>query len=844
MYLKVKFKNSIISMFSTAILIMLAYIVFNYAPFGNKSFAVMDAQIQYLDFFSFLKNVFKGKDSILYSFNATLGGPTIGIFGYYLASPINLLLKFVNDENVFLNIATLIKLSIASFTFSYFLEVKFGKKLKTVFNVILAVSYSLMQYSLAQASNIMWLDGIYMLPLICIGVDKVIKNKNIHFLSIAVGLSIIFNWYTGGINCVFSAFYFIFELIMYKLENKCKISEIFKRFFTYAIAMVIGVMISSILFIPVVFSLMGGKGGSFDFALIKNEFYGNIISTMVSYHMGSVSTSQSLSIYCGAFPVIGILLIITANNMSIKKKTICTLMLLIMIFTCYYTPFFILFSLFKNSTSYYFRYSYVIIFTMIYISAFGYINFEKTQKNRMYYCVIMFSIILVVLQFIVKSTDIKYVYATIFFLLVDTYIVFRENKLDSRNFYSMLIICLCFVELLLNMKIMFRSGSSEILYKNYSESQQKQIDKLKEYDNSNYRINQTLFRNYENENELPAYYNDALAYNYMSISGYTSSPDNNALELLSNMGYRTEGECITIVNTSILPVDSLLGVKYILSNYEINGLEKIKDLGEYNGKSVYYNKYALNISFATNELNQVNYEGNSFEYINNLYSSILGEKIEIYEKVTYRKDDSSNINGKNYRKYIIKNENNENRYPIYAYFPWINQFDGKIYVNDKYVTQYAKWLSPQIVYIPTDEKQDVKIEIKSENEIEIGEEQIYFVNLEKLKYATEKINKNKVEQMKLEKNKIIINYNNINNMKDLLITVPYAKGCALKINGQEYEIGEYNKIMDIKLLNGENNIELIYKTPGLKLGISISCIGMVIIIMEMVYVRKRGKKIE
>ena len=61
-------------------------------PFGTKgSMAIMDAQIQYLDFFAYFKDVLNGTQKIGYSFNRTLGGGNIAVFSYYLASPFNLL---------------------------------------------------------------------------------------------------------------------------------------------------------------------------------------------------------------------------------------------------------------------------------------------------------------------------------------------------------------------------------------------------------------------------------------------------------------------------------------------------------------------------------------------------------------------------------------------------------------------------------------------------------------------------------------------------------------------------------------------------------------------------------
>ena len=48
--------------------------LFHYAPFGTSSLASMDADIQYLDFFAYLKDCAAGKNSIFYSMSTLLSG--------------------------------------------------------------------------------------------------------------------------------------------------------------------------------------------------------------------------------------------------------------------------------------------------------------------------------------------------------------------------------------------------------------------------------------------------------------------------------------------------------------------------------------------------------------------------------------------------------------------------------------------------------------------------------------------------------------------------------------------------------------------------------------------------
>ena len=93
-----------------------------FAPFGTRTLAIMDADIQYMDFFSYYKDVLEGKNSIGYTFGKTLGGSNIAVFSYYLSSPFNFLLVFFKNSqlHIFFNLLVILKITLASITFAYF----------------------------------------------------------------------------------------------------------------------------------------------------------------------------------------------------------------------------------------------------------------------------------------------------------------------------------------------------------------------------------------------------------------------------------------------------------------------------------------------------------------------------------------------------------------------------------------------------------------------------------------------------------------------------------------------------------------------------------------------------
>lgn len=178
----------------TLIMIFGIFFLKHMAPFGNVSLAHEDARIQYLDFFAYLKDVLSGKNSISYSFSKGLGGTTIGVFTYYLTSPFNLLVLFFEKAQLvsFLDITIALKLAFAAITCAVFLTKRFERTDRTLFQkisiVFLSISYALGQYSIAQCSNIMWLDGVYMLPLIMLGIYKLVRTKKTVFLLYSIGI--------------------------------------------------------------------------------------------------------------------------------------------------------------------------------------------------------------------------------------------------------------------------------------------------------------------------------------------------------------------------------------------------------------------------------------------------------------------------------------------------------------------------------------------------------------------------------------------------------------------------------------------------------------------------------
>ena len=146
-------------------------------PFGEECFLRTDMYHQYAPFFSEFQYKLKQGGSLLYSWDIGMGVNFSALYAYYLASPVNWLIilcpkKFIIE---FMTILIMVKTGLCGVTFTWYLDHHFEKKhfVAGVFGIF----YALSGYMAAYSWNIMWLDCIFLLPLILYGLEQLVQEK-------------------------------------------------------------------------------------------------------------------------------------------------------------------------------------------------------------------------------------------------------------------------------------------------------------------------------------------------------------------------------------------------------------------------------------------------------------------------------------------------------------------------------------------------------------------------------------------------------------------------------------------------------------------------------------------
>ncbi|MDD6401012.1 MAG: YfhO family protein [Lachnospiraceae bacterium] len=815
--------NSFIAFLISIFLGLISFKLSNIVPFGNRALTCADANIQYLDFFEYLRNILCGKEKIGYTLNNGMGGDTLALFSYYLASPLNLLVIFFKQQDLklFFSILVLLKLALSALTANIYLNVKFENKIDNIIQLILSISYAFMQYNIAQSSNIMWLDGVILLPLIMLGIDQLLKKQKIQLLAITVGCSILFNWYTGGINCLFAIIYFFCELL---ISNEYK--NLQKKLFAivgFGVSMFLGLMISAVLFLPSALALLGGKGSKFDTNYLKNIFDGNILSLVENNVIGGISNKADISIFCGSLILLGVFLYFTNKKINATNRIIVGLFGVLILSLAYWRPADFLFSLLKLVTSYWCRYSYIMVAFLLFIAGMGYARVKNA--NKVIGFSLIWSFILLLFQYTNNKYDLKTVYDTCTILVLTSICIFLYmNNKQKIIFLSLSLLILSCIELGYNSKLLLNEYSLDDVdsYKEYVVNQQELISSIEK---SNYRIKQTSAR-YGAFN-----LNEALSYNYWSTQSYTSCPDNNQLSLLDNLGYRLTGHCTNIDKTSIIPADSFLNVKYILSKHKIKGLKRVSE-DTFDGKGIYENPYFLPMSYLYTSSGVYNWtDKNPFEYQNCLYSELVGKDIAIFKKAEFEKNELDDKT----REYIINIPNGN--FSLYGNLPWKKTTKETITFENGEKLVYSSWGTPSVFYIPFS-TETTKVLIHADNNLSISEEQFYYVDLDLLKSVTDEIKAHEAKDFIIDNN-IIKCTTTAKNGESLIISVPYTKGWSVQLNNECIEPNMFGGcFISIPLTEGNNDIIMKYKTPGLNLGICVSIIG-VFALLACLYIQKR-----
>lgn len=217
-----------------ALIMLTGYIFLGIYPFGDKSILISDMSQQYVEFYGKFHDIFKSGNfiEIIYSWDAGMGDSFLTLMMYYLMSPLGYIALLFPKEYLpeSLLFITLIKIGFCGLSFNYLLLFLFKNK-NIIYTLMFSTLYALIGYNIAYSFHIMWLDGIYLLPLVIVGVEKIMSEKKWLVFCLSIFLCFVTNFYISYMIGIYSFLYFIIQILLnYRIREYRPILQRFRLF--------------------------------------------------------------------------------------------------------------------------------------------------------------------------------------------------------------------------------------------------------------------------------------------------------------------------------------------------------------------------------------------------------------------------------------------------------------------------------------------------------------------------------------------------------------------------------------------------------------------------------------
>jgi len=555
-----KYKKTIIltvSFFVPAILLLLVYKYSNIYPFGKYSLLIMDLDAQYIDFMIYLKHAITDGSSLIYSWTKAGGSPLLDLFFYYTASPLNLILLLFEDSKMYnaVLVLNLIKIGMCGVSFSIFLYYKNRKwSLNYAF---LACLYSLCTYNVAYSMCLMWLDALILLPIILIGVEKILKENKCVFFICSYTLMFFSNFYTCYMITIFVAIYFIYMCII--TDEK----KFIKKGLLLCFAGIVSVLLLSWQLLPSIENMAAGKllKGVTDSKSFFTVSADTFIKMIFPAQCHKITNQGGPNVFSSVIVTIFVALYMVNPKIKVKEKIASCAVIVFFLLSFYINALDVFWHMFQAPTWFPCRYAFLFVFFVLYLSSrsilyLKHINVKKVILTSV--CVLLFYILI----FVVAKDKISNINgAIVSFVLIIFYglLLTLERTNKRRVFFALIAIIMSF-EVVYNSLYTVERLHKLFKYKQTSEFEEfissvsGDVDEIQKYDDSFYRIEKDFSRSN----------NDSMTLGYNGIAHYSSSYNQSYNKIIRSLGILQTS--ISLEYKGATPVtNSLLGVKYFFS---------------------------------------------------------------------------------------------------------------------------------------------------------------------------------------------------------------------------------------------------------------------------------------
>lgn len=824
-----------------AVILCIVMFIQDIFPFGDRTVFLWDLEIQYWKYYAWLHDMLHGEVSMFYSFSKPLGGNMYATAAsHVLFCPFNWLVYFFDTSQIaeFFSVITILKLAACGLTFYIFGSKRFQIENKGLL-LLFSTAYALMEYNVSLCSNIHFIDAIYTLPLVALGIYYLVNEGKKRLLFLSVFYAIMVNWYIGYMLCLFSVFYCLFELFL-RVHFKKNVKQYLRIFFCYCITMLLSAGASAVALVPGVLASTEGKG-HFELNYLKPQFHCDPLYILRSFFItseGNVDYNHP-AIWVSSLVLLFVFMMYLDRRFDKRKKMACFFLSLFLFVSFSFVPLEIIWTILKKTYSFHFRYSFLFSFILV-VSACFYLE-ELEQKRYMLsrkVCLgaaggagLYFLIQNLVEPF--RGDRIIYYYVGLFFAFAVLLCLLLGERF-KHIVKTIIVLCISFLvlcEQVYNVKYTFsKYRLSNEGFKQYVSNTDKAITEIKNsHKGEPFRMEKTFSEMTARRSPIVPADSEGFAFSYNGISHYHSIYNSTVSDFLSYTGYcRMDAMATNYVDTNPL-MDALLGIRYILTDDAPSMYKKSYQENLPEGISLYENEKALSFGTLINSSAsnfQWSDDNNSFANQQKLMQQITGDQET--EKILARQNYSERQeNGKRIWDITVVSDG-----PVYCYWK-AGHGDTSVYVNGVFKQAYFSRFYKNVIYLGDYRVGDhitVSIDDAETCTTTHGFE-AYAVDVAVFNALMDELNENSLKEIVIKDNTI---KGKIEAEEDgiLWLSIPYDKGWSIRLNGKQVAYKQIlNCFIGIDINAGEYELTMQYTPPYLRGSLLISLISFAVFVL-------------
>lgn len=840
---------------------IVGYITFGMWPLGERSVLCLDLNAQYVFYYDYVHDVIGNGESLLYSWSRNLSGEFIGIIGYYLASPFSLIVWLFPREMITEGLMAMMLAKFGTCGVCFAIYAHKSRKLSKNTAALFSLMYALCAYMVVETMNPMWLDGVLILPLVCFGIEALVRENRFKLLVISLCYAFISNFYIGFMIAIFTVIYFLYFFFANAEYNGAKnvILSLLKKGLFTGLCGITSALMSAFMILPVYSALQNGKftftepdytfKSNFDLLDIATKLFPNTYDT--------VRMEGMPFIFCGSMALILTVGYFCSHKFKFSQKLSAAVLLGVMLVSMYIRPIDMMWHGGQMPNWLPYRYSFMVSFILVMLAAQMFEELKSLKTKT----IGLITVCYIGLIIYIESTDtfnsalgnegrelfdgITVALPAIVFIAVagiTLYVILKKRDPKKLTMTASIGLCAIIVaELCFNTTNSLQKMHTDIVFSTRASyldvvlPLREKVEQIKEKDEGFYRIEKNFFRSV----------NDPMAANMYGLSHSSSTLNAKAIDMLGFFGFTSNGHYSRFSGNTPITSD-IFGVKYILDCKDHNtvNIESAADI------TITENPDALPITYLSDMgiKDMILNEDMVFENQNMLISYLTGIHKEYF--ITFEANGFPTIDNctkgnfagghvgftnptgeasVTYRTTAIDDGE------VYMYVPTDYQRQVTVYVNGGYIGAMFESDNHNIKLLGTFKKgEEIEVRMRlDKSDLYIKTPQFAMIDTAAYSEAIAKLNEmnSATTVEKLSGTEIVTN---VTADKDrmLFTTIPYENGWTVYVDGVKTEPVKLveEALMGIPVTAGDHKVEFKFFPARMDLGIICTFCGILIFV--------------